>query len=53
MIQVGHDMGLTLMAEGVEDDSQGELLRNLGCDLIQGFHFHYPIPDWSAKKKLF
>lgn len=53
MIQVGHDMGLTLMAEGVEDDSQVELLRDMGCDLIQGFHFHYPLPDWSAKKKLF
>ena len=45
MIQVGHTLGLEVVAEGVEEREQHEILRRLGCDLIQGFHFARPMPE--------
>ena len=32
------------MAEGVEVGGQATLLREMGCDLGQGFHFSGPLP---------
>jgi diguanylate cyclase (GGDEF)-like protein/PAS domain S-box-containing protein len=37
MIDLGHNLGLEVTAEGVEDEPTLELLRTLGCDVIQGF----------------
>jgi diguanylate cyclase len=42
--QLGHDMGLRVVAEGIEDEVTLELLRDLGCDLGQGFFICRPIP---------
>lgn len=52
MIQIGHELGLTILAEGIETDEQVNVLLEIGCDVIQGFRFHYPIPAWEAKKTL-
>jgi diguanylate cyclase len=43
-IQLGHDMGLRVVAEGIEDASMLELLGDLGCDLGQGYFICRPIP---------
>ncbi len=43
-ISLAHNLGLTVVAEGVEDEAQACLLRELGCDLVQGFHFSPPVP---------
>ncbi|MDX1608949.1 MAG: GGDEF domain-containing phosphodiesterase [Halofilum sp. (in: g-proteobacteria)] len=45
MIQIGHTLGLEVVAEGVEDRAQYEALRWLGCDVIQGFHFAKPMTE--------
>jgi len=37
MIDMGHHLGLQVLAEGVEEQSQLDLLCELGCDLYQGF----------------
>lgn len=37
MIDMGHSLGLEVVAEGVEHREQLELLRQLGCDQVQGF----------------
>jgi len=37
-------LGLTSIAEGVEHQSQRELLKQMGCDLIQGYWFSRPLP---------
>ena len=37
-------MGLQVIAEGVENDRQFAYLRDLGCDYVQGFYFHRPMP---------
>jgi diguanylate cyclase (GGDEF)-like protein/PAS domain S-box-containing protein len=41
-IDLGHNLGLKVVAEGVEDERTAELLRDYGCDLIQGFHISRP-----------
>ncbi len=39
IIMLAQDMGLTVIAEGVEDKAQLEFLKLCGCDLVQGFYF--------------
>ena len=44
MIQLGHHLGLEVLAEGVEDDATLAVLRELGCDRAQGFGIGRPAP---------
>jgi EAL domain-containing protein (putative c-di-GMP-specific phosphodiesterase class I) len=44
MIELGHALGLRVVAEGVEDDLALELLRSLGCDFVQGYVVARPVP---------
>jgi diguanylate cyclase (GGDEF)-like protein len=39
VVTLGRDLGLTITAEGVERNDQATRLSDLGCDLLQGFHF--------------
>jgi diguanylate cyclase (GGDEF)-like protein/PAS domain S-box-containing protein len=41
-IDLGHNLGLRVVAEGVEDERTAELLRDYRCDYIQGFHISEP-----------
>ena len=43
MITLGHDLGLTIVAEGVEHAEEAMHLRGLGCDQVQGWLFHPPM----------
>jgi EAL domain-containing protein (putative c-di-GMP-specific phosphodiesterase class I) len=42
-IDLAHNMGLVVVAEGVEDEATLERLRGLGCDIVQGFYLSRPI----------
>ena len=44
VIRLGHDLGLTVVAEGVEDEHQLAWLREWGCDAAQGFLLARPMP---------
>jgi diguanylate cyclase (GGDEF)-like protein len=44
IIALGHALGLTVTAEGVETEDQVSLLREQGCDEIQGYFFSRPLP---------
>ncbi len=44
VIQLGHSLGMTVIAEGVETQDQLDCLRRLGCDTYQGYLFSRPIP---------
>ncbi len=44
-IELGHNLGLRLVAEGVEDAATWHMLRALGCDVIQGYHLARPMPE--------
>ena len=43
-VALTHELGLVVVAEGVEDLATGEVLRTLGCDLVQGFAYAVPVP---------
>jgi len=43
-IQLGHNLGLKVVAEGVEDQETFDQLREMGCDLQQGFFISKPVP---------
>lgn len=48
---LGHELGLTVVAEGVETDAQWALMKALGCDEYQGYLFSRPlaahaVPAW-------
>jgi diguanylate cyclase (GGDEF)-like protein len=43
-INLGHDLGLEVVAEGVEDEPTLERLAELGCDRVQGYHISRPLP---------
>jgi diguanylate cyclase (GGDEF)-like protein len=42
--RMARGLGLTLVAEGVEDQHTADTLRSLGFDLLQGYHFGRPVP---------
>jgi diguanylate cyclase (GGDEF)-like protein len=44
-VALGHALGLSVVAEGVETDSQLVRLRELGCDGAQGYLFSEPMPE--------
>jgi diguanylate cyclase (GGDEF)-like protein len=53
-INLGHDLGLNVIAEGVEDNPTLEQLAEFGCDLAQGYHVSRPMPadafnDWLTE----
>ncbi|MDC0612071.1 EAL domain-containing protein [Vibrio sp.] len=44
IINLGKSLSLSVVAEGVETQSQAQLLSSLNCNSIQGFHFYRPQP---------
>jgi len=44
VIQLAHDLGMTVVSEGVESVGQQRELTRLGCDCLQGFYFARPMP---------
>jgi diguanylate cyclase (GGDEF)-like protein len=54
-IDLGHNLGLAAVAEGVEDQETLEMLSRLGCDLAQGFYLSRPLPaaniaEWCKRR---
>jgi diguanylate cyclase (GGDEF)-like protein len=50
MVELSHGLGKRVLAEGVETDEQLRLLRNIGCDAVQGYYVSKPIPESDLKK---
>jgi diguanylate cyclase (GGDEF)-like protein/PAS domain S-box-containing protein len=55
-IQIGRSLGMTVVAEGVETDRQFQMLKQLGCDVCQGYFSGRPMPaaafrDWVLNRK--
>jgi len=47
LIKLGKDLGLEIIAEGVEEKSQVEMLTEYGCDVFQGFYFSPPLSAYE------
>jgi EAL domain-containing protein (putative c-di-GMP-specific phosphodiesterase class I)/ActR/RegA family two-component response regulator len=55
MVDLAHNLGLTVCAEGVENEDVVRLLEELGCDSLQGFHIARPmdadrLPGWARDR---
>ena len=54
-ISLAHELEITVVAEGVENQSQIEKLKEINCDLVQGYYYSKPLPeeefiDWVGKR---
>ncbi len=52
IISLVHALGHKTVAEGVETGKQLDMLRELGCDMIQGYYYSKPLPEEEFKKYL-
>lgn len=53
VIRLAHALGLSVVAEGVENEAQRDILLTMGCDELQGFLYSRALPapqlfDWLA-----
>jgi len=57
VIELGKDLGIEVVAEGVETEANLQILRQLGCSVAQGYHIGVPSPpvefltmatEWNA-----
>jgi diguanylate cyclase (GGDEF)-like protein len=44
IVDLGHNLGLRVVAEGVETQNHVDVLKNLGCERLQGYYFSKPKP---------
>lgn len=49
---MAHELGITVIAEGVETERQAAILRAAGCGFLQGFHFSKPLSEADAQTYL-
>ncbi|MEE8428481.1 MAG: EAL domain-containing protein, partial [Gammaproteobacteria bacterium] len=47
IIELGHNLGCKVVAEGIEDDAAWSMLTELGCDQGQGYHISHPLSERS------
>jgi EAL domain-containing protein (putative c-di-GMP-specific phosphodiesterase class I) len=47
-VALGHNLGLEMVAEGVETTAQRDYLAQLGCDIMQGYLYSKPLPADKA-----
>jgi EAL domain-containing protein (putative c-di-GMP-specific phosphodiesterase class I) len=52
VVDLAHTFGMEAIAEGVETEEQAELLREMGCDFVQGFHISKPLPPDDVSRLL-
>jgi EAL domain-containing protein (putative c-di-GMP-specific phosphodiesterase class I) len=45
IIVMAHKLGISVVAEGIENQSQRDLLKQMGCDFGQGYFFSKPLPQ--------
>ncbi|GAU79524.1 EAL domain-containing protein [Fusibacter sp. 3D3] len=52
MIELSHELGIKVIAEGVETRAQYQILKDRGCDYIQGYYFSKPLSLEKTKELL-
>ena len=52
VVELAHTLVMKAIAEGVETKGQVALLKEMGCDMVQGFHFARPLPPEAVSEFL-
>ena len=52
VIEMAGKLGYETVAEGVETEEQMDILKSLGCDIIQGYYLSKPVPDTEIEEIL-
>ena len=52
IIDIARYLKVPVVAEGVETENQLKLLKNAGCDLVQGYYFSRPLPPKEFEQKI-
>ncbi|MET3520674.1 EAL domain-containing protein [Mesorhizobium abyssinicae] len=52
MVNMAHELGLSVVAEGISDESDALELRQMGCEYVQSFMFGAPMPGEQVLKTL-
>jgi diguanylate cyclase len=52
VVELAHELGMTTVAEGVENAATAAILREYGCDVAQGFHYSTPLAATDLRKLL-
>jgi len=52
MIELGHNLGVKIVVEGIENKRMYELIASYGCDFMQGYYFSKPLPVFEFQKLL-
>jgi len=50
VVAMADSLGMTTTAEGVENGDEADMIRTLGCNKIQGYHFGRPMPATEARQ---
>jgi len=52
MIELGHNLGMKIVVEGIENKKMVEIIASYGCDYMQGYYFAKPLPVFEFQKLL-
>lgn len=52
ILLMAHELDLSVVAEGIETEAQINLLRQLDCDMVQGFYYDKPMRASAFEDKL-
>ncbi len=52
MIDLGHNLGMKIIVEGIENKRMFDLIASYGCDYIQGYYISKPLPVFEFQKLL-
>ncbi len=52
MIELGHNLGMKIVVEGIESKEMVDLIGSYGCDYMQGYYFSKPLPAYEFQEMI-
>jgi polar amino acid transport system substrate-binding protein len=52
MVELGHNLGMKVVVEGIESKAMADMIRSFGCDYMQGYYFSKPLPSYEFQEMI-